>query len=63
MRAGTTMIPSVSATMVDPAEWEDPMAFRPERHLDINNGVIKDTLLTFGIGIVVNSLYGSKCAI
>jgi cytochrome P450 len=39
---------------MEPELWENPLQFRPERHLDINGNVVKsEYLLPFGLGALI----------
>ena len=48
IRKGTMVYPVYWSMMVDPAAWgDDPLAFRPERHLVEDT---RDRMMVFGTG-------------
>lgn len=45
------MTVNLDSVFKDPLVWKDPELFKPERHLDSNNKIIKNDALTpFGMG-------------
>jgi len=48
--AGTGLMSNIYAAHTDPEVWDEPLKFRPERHLTDGEYINKDRLLTFGTG-------------
>ncbi len=48
VRAGSVVMPNWRSSMMSPSEWEDPKAFRPERHLSKKGSM--EGLFAFGTG-------------
>ena len=43
---------------MESALWENPLQFRPERHLDVNGNVVKsEYLLPFGLGALITDFW------
>ncbi|KAJ6819891.1 isoflavone 3'-hydroxylase-like [Iris pallida] len=47
---GTILLVNAWAIQRDPAAWEEPLEFRPERFVDANRGEVGARLIPFGMG-------------